>query len=65
MNKKIPTGFVATCQCGKKVAAFDYARSPSAFTGKSLGKLLHEGCTIEPMFTSTWSVKIESCICDY
>lgn len=61
--KKKPSGFVATCQCGKIVGAMDYERTDRKEAGKTLGRWLADGCTIEPRFTGSWQVTVEPCAC--
>lgn len=58
-----PTGFVATCQCGRDVGALDLERSPREDTARLLGQWLMRGCTVTPRFTGTWSAQIEPCEC--
>lgn len=58
-----PTGFVATCQCGKDVGALDYDRSPREDVARLLGRWLAHGCTVTPKFAGTWSAQIEQCEC--
>ena len=62
-KRKTPTGFVATCQCGKTVGAMDYTRTDRAEAGKLLGQWLTLGCTVMPRFTGTWSAHMERCEC--
>lgn len=61
--KKKPTGFIAECQCGEIVGALDYERTDRHEAGSILGKWLHDGCTVKPMFDSSWSVHVEPCKC--
>lgn len=61
--KKKPTGFVATCQCGKVIGAMDFDRTERKDAGRILSRWLTDGCTIEPRFTGTWSVTVEQCSC--
>ena len=63
-TKKTPTGFVATCQCGIVVGAMDYRRMDSKLAGQILGKWLHDGCTVEPRFSDTWTARVERCRCE-
>jgi hypothetical protein len=58
-----PTGFVATCQCGKNVAALDLDRTMLKDASRLLGEWLMRGCTVTPRFTHTWTALIESCEC--
>lgn len=58
-----PTGFAAKCRCGSYVGALDAARTDRADMGKILGEWLFKGCTVEPRFTGTWSVELQSCLC--
>jgi hypothetical protein len=62
--KQKPTGFVAICQCGAVVGALDYDRTDRREAGQTIGKWLHDGYTIEPRFTGSWSVKVEPCRCN-
>jgi hypothetical protein len=64
-EKRKPTGFVATCQCGAIVGAMDYMRADRKDAGQMLGKWLHEGCAVEPRFAGTWSVDVEACRCGH
>lgn len=64
MAKKKPTGFVATCQCGAIVGAMDYERTDRREAGQTLAKWLHDGCTVDPRFSGTWSATLESCRCE-
>ena len=62
-ERKQPTGFVATCQCGLEVGALDLKRSDRADVARLLGQWLMHGCTVTPRFTGTWSARIEMCEC--
>lgn len=64
MTNKKPTGFVALCQCGVIVGAMDYDRTDRKEAGQLLGKWLHDGCTVEPRFSGTWSATVEACRCE-
>jgi hypothetical protein len=61
--KKKPTGFIATCQCGKVVGAMNYEHADRKDAGKMLGKWISDGCTIEPRFDGKWSVTVTACEC--
>lgn len=63
-KKRKPTGFVATCQCGKVTGAMDYQHTPRQEAGELLGRWLLNGCAVEPRFTGTWSVHVEPCVCE-
>ena len=62
-ERKQPTGFVATCQCGLEVGALDLERSDRVDVARLLGQWLMHGCTVTPRFTGTWSAQIEMCEC--
>lgn len=62
--KRKPSGFVAICQCGVTVGAMDYERTDRSEAGQMIGKWLHEGCTVQPMFGGSWSVNVGRCECD-
>jgi len=62
-DRKRPTGFVATCQCGKEVGALDVERAGREDTARLLGMWLMQGCTVAPRFTANWSASIEMCEC--
>lgn len=59
-----PNGFVAKCQCGMYVGALDYKCTDKKEAGKVIGAWLHDGCTVEPRFDSTWHVSINPCNCE-
>lgn len=63
VEKRKPTGFVATCQCGRQVGAMDAARTSRAEAGALLGRWLSDGCTIYPKFSESWRATIEPCDC--
>jgi hypothetical protein len=63
-KKKKPTGFIAKCQCGLNVGAMDYINTDKAEAGRILGKWLHDGCTVIPMFDSSWQVTCSPCECE-
>jgi hypothetical protein len=62
-ERKTPTAFVATCQCGHEVGALDVERTGSGDTARLLGMWLMQGCTVAPRFTANWSARIEMCEC--
>ena len=62
MNRK-PTGFVATCQCGRDVGAMDSTRTDRKEASVLLGKWLSDGCTVTPRFKGTWEANIQPCKC--
>ncbi|MXS82779.1 hypothetical protein ABD07_06655 [Nitrosomonas oligotropha] len=62
--KKIPTGYVARCQCGVFVGAFDINRTDNTDASRLVSIWLRNGCTLEPRFTSTWKATIEPCQCN-
>lgn len=62
MNRK-PTGFIATCQCGRVVGAMDHERTSQPDAGHLLGYWLSKGCTVSPKFEHNWSTSIEPCEC--
>lgn len=64
MAKKIPTGYIAECQCGLIVGALDYTRTERKEAGQIIGKWLHEGCKIIPQFNSSWQITINTCKCE-
>lgn len=64
MKREQPTGFVATCRCGKVVGAMDCQRTRREDACQILGRWLADGCTIAPRFAGTWSVKVEQCVCE-
>lgn len=61
--RRRPTGFVARCQCGKMTGALDYLRTSKKEAGEILGLWLAEGRTVEPRFSGTWVVDLETCVC--
>ena len=63
MSKQTPRGFIATCQCGEVVGAMDYERTDRKEAGQIFGKWISDGCTIEPRFIGSWSVKVSGCKC--
>lgn len=63
-EKRTPTGFVATCQCGDVVGAMDFFRTDRKDAGKILGEWLANGCTIAPRFEGTWTVNVTACKCE-
>lgn len=62
--RRRPTGFVATCRCGRVVGAMDFSRTERVDAGKILGKWLFDGCTVAPRFEGSWSVVVEGCNCE-
>ncbi len=61
---RVPTGYVATCKCGKTIAALDRMRMDWRHVAKLLIRWLVAGCTVSPRFEHTWSVIIEPCMCE-
>ena len=61
---RAPTGFTATCQCGRITGALDYLRTPRAESAKVLGDWLQRGCQVTPMFGPQWTVLVEACECE-
>ncbi len=64
MAKLKPKGFIAICQCERVVGAMDYERTDRKEAGKLLGLWISEGCTIKPKFHGSWSVTVQSCVCE-
>lgn len=62
-DRRKPSGYVATCQCGRVVGAIDLERSDRRDAGRILGGWVAHGCTLEPRFDGTWSVRVEACTC--
>lgn len=62
MSKK-PTGWVARCQCGVNIGCLDLKRTPINDASRLIGGWLQKGCTLEPRFTSNWSVSLGPCAC--
>lgn len=60
---KVPTGFIAICQCDKTIGALDYSRTDRKEAGQIIGEWLSRGCTVKPMFESHWSANIGICKC--
>lgn len=60
---KKPNGFIARCQCGNIIGAMDYKRTDRKEAGKILGEWLAKGCTVEPVFETSWSTTIKQCDC--
>jgi hypothetical protein len=58
-----PTGFAAKCRCGSYIGALDAERTDRSEMAKLLGEWLFKGMTVEPRFTGTWSVDLQSCRC--
>lgn len=63
MGNLKPTGYVATCQCGRVVGAIDLQRTEKKEAGKILGVWIGAGCTLEPRFQASWSVTVQPCAC--
>jgi hypothetical protein len=64
MAKRKPSGFYATCQCGHTIGALDAIRTDNKDMGKIMGKWLADGCTVRPIFDSTFSIRVHPCECD-
>jgi hypothetical protein len=64
MAKLKPKGFIAICQCENIVGAMDYESTERKDAGKLLGEWIHNGCTIKPMFLSSWSASVKPCECE-
>lgn len=58
-----PTGYVATCRCGRAVGALDLLRIDNATASQMLGNWLAQGRTVTPQFQSEWTVAISACTC--
>lgn len=58
---RAPTGFVAFCRCGKKVAALDFDRDH--YAARRVMQWLAQGRAVHPIHGSDFRVVLEACAC--